>query len=1031
MNITGDMISHFSAFAPANSALYHLNASGALETLFLSENVPALLDLTREEYLKITERDAMDLTLPGDRAGLQAATVRCVTKGEAFEYYYRVYHKTKGFEWVHVYAHVCGSLDGRPLILALFSNMTQEGGIFQQLLDASDRKVLVIDRNTLEILYANEKARTSDEGKAESLLDETCHSLLYGASEPCENCFLHRPLKEGFSEDVFYDSRRERWEQFIRCRITWCRHEALLIYIKDITAERTTELNAERFRQMYVDATKEARLIVWTYDEKTHRIEPLWDGYTKEICEKFGIPGTVENAPGSLLPYVASEDRAAFLEMYDAIDRGELRSECEFHFKFPGQSQNICERAVARVIFDETGRRLGVYCFGQNITAQKMEEAKYHMAYAELEQTHPYSQGPFRLNFTKNWCGGNTPDHYKVNQRECSTVDEYFSAFSGMVSDAAVKKQFMEKFNRAALLEGFLKGTDRVSLQYPVQDANGIRRWFEGLLFMMRNPGTGDIEGVTYATDISAQKRSEIILEKLIHENFDYIGIIRPDRKTMEFVSRRPWTSYAAVGEEFDFEKGREYVKSKFSSAEELEYYEALTSAEHILPILNKNGNCSESYVQTTDGKTRCVRLFFSWLEQPGGDILIICSDITDSYELEQRRLARMHEALLAADRANEEKSAFLSTMSHDLRTPLNGVLGFTDFALKEENPEKKQEYLQKIKYSGNLLLNLVNDTLELSRIESGKMTVTPEIVSTGEIGWSVVESLRPVAEAKGVHLVSDISSPEYVYADKLKLQKIWINLLSNAIKYTPPGGTVRASSDVIETPVNGRNRKIIVEDNGIGMSEEFMAKMFEPFSQENRPESAGAGGTGLGLSIVKRLTELMGGKITVKSQLKKGSRFEVEIPLQPVDDIQYHKTDHSLQGQDLAGKRILLCEDNLLNKEIATTLLQRKGILTECAENGREGLRMFENSEDGHYDAILMDIRMPVMDGYEAAKAIRALSRKDVKEIPIIAMTADIFEDSIRTAQAAGMNSYLTKPIIPEKLFALLAESIHQTEKS
>jgi signal transduction histidine kinase/ActR/RegA family two-component response regulator len=1024
MDITKEMLGHFSAFAPSNSAVYHVSEAGALDTLYLSENIPALLDMTREEYLKITEHDAMDLALPNDRPGLLKATMRCVKNGESFEYHYRVFHKTKGFEWVHVYAHVCGSMEGRPLILALFSNMTSEGGIYQQLLDASDRKILVVDRNSFEILYSNENARITDSGQKESLLNETCYSLLHGAGKPCEHCFLSRPQGDGLMEDVLFDRARGKWEQIVRRQITWCGHDALLIYIKDVTAERNSELDVERFKQMYADATQEAKLVVWTYDAESHRADMLWDGYTKVICQKLGIPRVIENIPDRLLPYVGEQDRAAFVEMYKAIDRGELRSECEFHFQVPAQEHVEVERAVAQVIFDEDGRRLGVYCFGQNITAQKAEEDKYRLAYAELEEAHPYSLGSFRLNLTKNWCGGGkSPYDYILEQQKSGTADGYFSAFSALIDDAEIKKKFFRKFDRLSLLDGFSKGVEKVSIQYPAVDSKGVRRWFEGLLFMMRNPKTGDVEGVTYAMDISAQKRGELILEKLINENFDYIGIIRAKSRTFEFVSRKSWIKDLADGEQFDYDKGREYIISKFENAEEIKNYKDVTSLEHILPILYDNGNCSETYLQTYDGRAKCVRLFFSWLEQPGGDILLIRSDITDSYEQEQRRLARMRDALLAADRANEERSAFLSTMSHDLRTPLNGVISFTDFALEEKDPARKQEYLQKVKLSGDLLLSLVNDTLELSRIESGKMTVTPEVVSTNEIGPSVIESLRPVAEAKGVQLFSCMSPAEYIYADKLKLQKIWVNLLSNAIKYTPTGGIVRAYEEAIEPPVEGRNRRIVVEDSGIGMSEEFMARMFEPFSQENRFEAGNVAGTGLGLAIVKRLVALLGGTISVKSQLNKGSRFEVDIPVQPAAE---NSIEADLAGRPesmLAVKRVLLCEDNLLNREIAATLLRSREIAVDCAENGGIGLQMYRDSPFGYYEAILMDIRMPVMDGYAAAKAIRALNRQDARSVPIIAMTADIFEESIQAAHAAGMNAYITKPIIPEKLFAALSE--------
>jgi len=1024
MDMTKEMLTHFTAFAPTDSAIYHVGEDGSLETLYLSENIPALLNMTREEYLEITKRDAMDLTLPGDRPGLRRATADCLRTGKPFDYYYRVFHNKKGFEWVHVHAHVCGLLEGRPLILALFANMTAEGGIYQQILDASDRKTLVIDRDSFDILYANEPAAADGAGRTRSLLDQTCHGFLHGLDAPCEGCVMREQQQEGnCCEEVRFDSQTDKWERLTRRFISWCGHRAMLVYIKDITAEKNAELETERFRKMYADAMEEAKLIVWNYVAEKRQAVMLWDGYTKEICEKLGVPRVIENVPDSLVPFVDPRDRAAFIGMYRDIDNGATHGSCEFRFQLPKQAQPQCERAVASAIFDGDGRKLGVYCFGQNITAQKQEEEKYRLAFEELGKSHLYSLGTYRLNLTRNSCEQEENPTAAARQIwQSGPADDFFKTVSRLIDDEAIKEEYFRKFNREALLDAFAKGTEKVSLEYPSVWGDGERRWREGLLFMMRNPRTGDVEGVTYAMDINARKRGELVLQRLIHENFDYIGIIHPEKQAFEFVSRRSWINYGETGALLDYEKCCDYVRSMFSDAEELKYFNSVVSISRILEYLKNTGQASVTYFRTTGGKAVCSRLVYCWLERPGGDILVIRSDITDSYEQEQKRLAQMKQALAEADRANEAKSTFLSTMSHDLHTPLNGVLSFTDFALKESDPAKKQSYLEKVKFSGNLLLNLVNDTLELSRIESGKAAVTPETVSTADVGPAVVESLRPFAEAKGVKLVFASTPDRYIFVDKLKFQKIWLNLLSNAIKYTPAGGAVRACVEPIEPPQNGRNRRMVVEDTGIGMSEEFMRKMYEPFTQENRPEAGSAGGTGLGLAIVKRLANLMGGTITVHSKPGAGSRFEIEVPVtiavEPEAEFQSRQTD-----VDLKGKRVLLCEDNLLNREIVVTLLENRGVSVDCSENGSAGLNKFKDSPARWYDAVLMDIRMPVMDGCEATRAMRALDRADSDSIPIIALSADAFEESIQLAKNAGMNGYLAKPVVPERLYEELSK--------
>ncbi len=375
------------------------------------------------------------------------------------------------------------------------------------------------------------------------------------------------------------------------------------------------------------------------------------------------------------------------------------------------------------------------------------------------------------------------------------------------------------------------------------------------------------------------------------------------------------------------------------------------------------------------------------------------------------------------ADAANEAKSTFLSSMSHDLRTPLNGIVGFTDLAIRESNEEKRLDYLKKIRVSGNLLSDLVEDTLELSRIESGKMTLNLEPVKGGELARTVAMAVTPAAELKHIHLIADSSRypHEVICCDRLKLQKVMLNLLSNAIKYTPQGGTVSFSVEVIDPPQNGMTRRLIVEDNGIGMSEEYMTKLYEPFSQEHRPEAGSVAGTGLGLTIVKRIVDLMNGTITVESRVNKGTKFTIDLPILRTEDDNSSESAADNQTAVLTGENVLLCEDNDLNAEIATLLLKEQGVEVTRAENGQAGVDLFAASPEGFFHSILMDLRMPVLDGYAAAKVIRNLKRQDAQTIPIIALSADAFEENKKMATEAGMTGYLTKPINPTKLIAEL----------
>ena len=388
---------------------------------------------------------------------------------------------------------------------------------------------------------------------------------------------------------------------------------------------------------------------------------------------------------------------------------------------------------------------------------------------------------------------------------------------------------------------------------------------------------------------------------------------------------------------------------------------------------------------------------------------------------IEEKNRALQAEAL-RADRASEAKSQFLSNMSHDMRTPLNGVVSFTSFALKADTPEKKQEYLEKTRQSAAILMELINDTLEVSRIESGKMELREEWVGVRELLGGIELVIGSSAAEKGVSFTqeNDFGDGEFALTDKLKLQDLLMNLLTNAVKYTPEGGAVSLRAAHAERPADGKNVQFTVSDNGIGISETFMPNLFEPFSQERDPALGGAGGTGFGLYIVNRIVGLMNGSIDVRSEKGRGTSVVVRLPVR-LETREAGREAAEERQYDFTGKKILLCEDNEVNTEIARTILSGKKIEVVCAGNGKLGAEIFERSRADEFDAILMDIHMTVMDGYAAAQAIRAMDRPDAGRVPIVAMTADAYEEDVAKCLAAGMNGHTAKPVDPDRLFAEL----------
>ncbi|WP_251318452.1 hybrid sensor histidine kinase/response regulator [Flintibacter muris] len=593
-----------------------------------------------------------------------------------------------------------------------------------------------------------------------------------------------------------------------------------------------------------------------------------------------------------------------------------------------------------------------------------------------------------------------------------------------------------------------------------------------------------------------------------------------------------------------------------FILEESLEEYNAVVNLENLRERFEQGeAEVTVDYWSGTSGKQPiCVRQsFIMTRDDRTGDIMVmvVSKDITAQVQRQREQTQALQEALMQAQHANSAKTTFLSNMSHDIRTPMNAIIGFTTIAVSHiDNKQQVQDCLQKVLSSSNHLLSLINDILDMSRIESGKVQIKEQECNISELTHNLVNIIQPQVKAKQLELFIDTFdvNNEDIIADALKLSQVFVNLLSNAVKYTPAGGTVSFRIRQQTTFHRGYgDYEFIVKDNGIGMSSEFVEHIFEPFEREASTTKTGIQGTGLGMAITKNIVEMMGGTITVQSEKGKGSEFRVALSLKlqdieksaaqikeleglralVVDDdcdscesvvrmlkqigmraewttsgkeaayrarsahnegdsyhtyiidwqmpelsgietcrrirasigqeapiiilTAYDWTDIEEEAMragvtafcakplfmsdlksvllaannliekeepiswtqaDFSGKRILLVEDNELNREIAQAILEETGFAVECAPDGTDAVEMVSRAEEHYYDAILMDVQMPVMDGYEATRTIRTLPRKDVKDLPIIAMTANAMEEDKEAALKNGMDAHISKPL-------------------
>ncbi len=696
--------------------------------------------------------------------------------------------------------------------------------------------------------------------------------------------------------------------------------------------------------------------------------------------------------------------------------------------------------------------------------------------------------------------------------------------------------------------------------------------WGSTRLRSYLNPESGDIIMFFYTTDVTEQKLREQLLHQIGRLDYEVLTEVDIYRDTYRVLSLDNDREMALVPNE-GFQKMARMQAECWMESPAREEYLGKLDYTYMKEQLEK----SPVYSFVVDehdgeGRQRVKRLQLFYVEKVMGRVCIARSDVTDVVMKEQRQKEELASALVAAKQANAAKSDFLSRMSHEIRTPMNAIIGMSTIAAQSiGNDEQVADCIAKIGISSRFLLSLINDILDMSRIESGKMLLKSEKIPTEEFLNGINSICYSQAEAKGVDYECIVAPviDDYYIGDAMKLQQVLINILSNAIKFTREGGKVTFSMEQRKRTKNDALLRFVVNDTGVGMSEEFLPHIFEPFSQESTGTTALYGGTGLGLAISKNIVDLMDGRIVVHSIKGIGTEFTVDVKLglaeeemlrhrqkkqhynfshlktlvvdddvavcesamvtlqemgieaewvdggskaiervrelldggkyfdlilidwkmPEMDGIETARRIRAMVGPevtiiimtaydwasieheaklagvnllmskpmfksslisafskalgekeeeerqpevidyDFSGKRILLAEDNALNTEVAVMLLKNKGFEVETAANGLRALEMFSKSQKGYYDAILMDIRMPLMDGLTAAGSIRHLSNEDAATIPIVAMTANAFDSDIEKSKAAGMDVHLAKPIDPEQMYHTLYDLIYRRE--
>lgn len=751
--------------------------------------------------------------------------------------------------------------------------------------------------------------------------------------------------------------------------------------------------------------------------------------FNHKMRQDFGMPEMLFSGNTKNRGLLTEQGRASLMHISEEMRAGRMDSATvEIEVRRPAKGDWIWTKQFYTVMEkDENGLPLVVVSTAQDISKEKEDEKRFSEENMYHQMLYNNMTSIIRINIT-DWRVLDFAGEYVLKHTE---TESPFQTMANCIEDAGERKQFERLFKRENLMKQFSKGERKVSYTYRSRRISGKVLWMKTVVDMMEREN-GDVFGLISVQDVDRQILGGLVQSRVVNSLVDFVAYLNMDAEDSQVYAENSEyqvdESYAGA----DVMRQLQNQLEEMIVPEEREYAGGQFQWSNVYKKL-KQGKRWNFVYHALDGekRVRTKRISALFLREDWNVVMVLQRDITDITEEQEAQNAELQSALAIANRASHARDEFLSSMSHDLRTPLNGIIGAVELARNFGGnlPEQVEEYLKDIDSSGRFMLSLVNDLLDANRMEQGKLTLNLEKTSIVDVLKNVCLMFETTCTERGIHLV--LEQGEYarvVYADPVRLQRIYGNLLSNAIKFTSSGGTIILR--VVEREVIGDRYLVttVVKDDGAGMSEEFQKRMYEIFTQEENEVNTSNIGTGLGLSIVKNLVELMGGNIVCKSRLGEGTEFEVTLPFQLAEEMvakrpKQEKKEENWKEELLWDRRVLLVEDHDLNAKIVIRLLESKQIQVDWVVNGKEAVDKFSQKEPYTYDAILMDIQMPVMDGIQASKEIRKIERTDARLIPIIALTANAFDVDMQRSKSAGMNAHLVKPIEPKKLIGTLME--------
>ena len=1059
MELSEDQLRLLVDCSPEPIAIFMMENDCVLRTYSYTKDLPSFFGLKDFEYAEKYTADATKAILSDDLPIFQNAVRRVLAVKSSSNCTCRYHHGIKETIWVHAILKCIGEFNGKKAILEVFTDVSNQlaedtpGGFFIYAAEENDQ-FLFVGENMLRMLGYS---RTEFQNKFHNQF----RYLVYEADRESTLKSIDKQIYENGNYDNV-DYRIEKKDG----TLIWVHDEGHYVVDKDNRACFYVTINDMNYLLAAADSLKRENekldkiirsIPVGVSVYRISKNEASFVAINNALCRILDIPeDQIGKATASkFLQRVHADDVNSIREfMRQSLQVGKSESRPFRHMGKNGKWQWLRIDTETNASEEDT---VIVYAAVTDLTAEieaedslektrRAQQDKYQATVETLILANPQSLCTVLLNLTRDkcieWFG---TSQFVINTIQAATAEGVIENISHIIINEDDRNRFLEHFDRTALIKSFRNGQTRDIVRYRRTIEDGTSIWVETVVNLVENPETHDIEAVLFSENVNNQVLNERIIQKSTDIGYEYIATLQLPQQIFRFrfmasyIPEKYRGLYEDMQRSIPFSEIVNYATHTWVAPDEAEHFRDEANVAGIIKRLDE----SESYTitiksQHEDGSEGWKQIRLTWLLDTKDWVLIQQSDISDVVHTQKAELLERLDVERAlrneADNANESKSNFISNVSHDMRTPLNAILGYDRLALETDSSASRVDYLKKIGDAGETLLSLINDTLDLQKIENGVTTLHLSPAPCSAVVNGIITAVKPIMDAKKINFIFDNSKAVWaaINVDAMRVEEIFINLLSNAAKFTPEGGTVLLAVECEKETETEIYDKLTVKDNGVGISAEFLPKIYEPFAQERNEKTAGIGGSGLGLSIVKRLVTLMHGKIEVKSELGVGTEFTVYLTFQKAEpDISLKSDDKVQKAIVLTGKKVLLCEDNEMNREIATAILKKSGINVIPEKNGKRGVERFVHSKRGDIAAILMDIRMPVMDGYEATRAIRGSGHPDAKSIPIIALSADAYSDDIQKARDCGMNRHLSKPLDPVLLLQTLSDEIRKADRN